>query len=129
MPSFLWKYIIIGVVIIAALGYFKWSQDHIATLNREIATKELSLKIANETLKKQAEDIKRQSEIQTDLNSKFDSARESLSRLEARFAKQDLDKLSASKPNLIQKRVNSATKRTLKCIEELINEGKQDGKC
>ena len=119
----LWKIGAVIVAVLLALVYFKYTQDKIANLNREIAIKEVALKTAQATIAQQIEDMQRQVEVQTRTFNDMQSARSKVAELEAMFSKQDLNKLSTAKPSIIEKKANTATDRMLQCIEDIINKG------
>ena len=58
----LWKILAVLALIGAAVGYFKYTQDELARLNQEVATKDFALKTTTETLKKTQDDLKAQQE-------------------------------------------------------------------
>ena len=127
----MYKIIAILLVVAAAVGYFKYTQDKMAELNQQIATKEFALQTANATIAKQQEDLKRQGEILQATNADYEKARESVADLEDKFRKngRDLDKFANAKPKEVQSRANAATKKVFRCIEEQVNKGKQDESC
>lgn len=127
----MYKIIAIVLVVLAAVGYFKYTQDKMAELNQQIATKEFALKAATETIAKQQEDLKRQQEILGQTTAAYDDARKSVDDLEEKFRKdgRDLDKFATAKPKEVQTRANAATKKVFRCIEDQVNKGKQDEAC
>lgn len=129
--SSMYKIIAIVLVVLAAVGYFKYTQDKMAELNQQIATKEFALKAATETIAKQQEDFKKQQEVLATTNAAYDQARAAVNDLEDKFRKdgRDLDKFATAKPGEVQTRANAATKKVFRCIEDQINKGKQDENC
>jgi phage-related tail protein len=127
----MWKIIALVLVIGAAVGYFKYTQDKMAELNQQIATKEFALQSANATILKQQEDLKKQQEVLLQTSKDFEEARASVTELEDKFRKngRDLDKFATAKPKEVQTRANAATKKTFRCIEQQVNKGKQDDGC
>ena len=127
----MWKIIALVLAIGAAVGYFKYTQDKMAELNQQIATKEFALKAATETIAQQQEAMKKQQEILATTNEAYDQARAAVDDLEEKFRKdgRDLDKFASAKPKEVQTRANTATKKVFRCIEDQINKGKQDESC
>jgi hypothetical protein len=127
----MYKIIAIILVVLAAVGYFKYTQDKIAELNQTVATKEFALQTATATIAQQQEDLKRQGEILQKTSKDFEDARAAVNELEDKFRKdgRDLDKFATAKPGEVQTRANAATKKVFRCIENQINKGKQDESC
>jgi chromosome segregation ATPase len=127
----MYKIIAIVLAVMAAVGYFKYTQDKMAELNQQVATKDFALKTANETIMKQQEDLKLQQEVLQQTSKDFEEARAAVSDLEDKFRKdgRDLDKFATAKPDEVQTRANAATKKVFRCIEQQVNKGKQDESC
>ena len=127
----MWKIVALVLAIAAAVGYFKYTQDKLAELNQEIATKEFALKAATETIVQQQEAMKKQQEVLATTNAAYEEARSAVTDLEDKFRKdgRDLDKFASAKPKEVQTRANAATKKVMRCIEAQINKGKQDEGC
>ena len=127
----MYKIIAIVLAVMAAVGYFKYTQDKMAELNQQIATKEFALKAATETIAKQQEDLKHQQEVLQQTSKNFEEARAAVDELEDKFRKdgRDLDKFATAKPGEVQTRANAATKKVFRCIEQQVNKGKQDENC
>ena len=127
----MWKIIALVLAISAGVGYFKYTQDKLAELNQEIATKDFALKADEATIAQQQEDLKKQAEVLAQTNKDFQDARNAVSDLEDKFRKdgRDLDKFATVKPSEVQTRANAATKKVFRCIEEQVNQGKQDEGC
>jgi chromosome segregation ATPase len=129
--SNMYKIIAIILIVGGAVGYFKYTQDKMAEMNQQIATKDFALKTANETIAKQQEDLKRQQEVLQQTSKDFEEARAAVNDLEDKFRKdgRDLDKFATAKPDEVKTRANVATKKVFRCIEQQINKGKQDENC
>jgi uncharacterized protein HemX len=127
----MWKIVALVLAISAAVGYFKYSQDKLAELNQQIATKDFALKADEETIAKQQEAMKKQQELLEQTTKAYNDARADVDELEDKFRKdgRDLDKFANAKPKEVQTRANAATKKVFRCIEEQINKGKQDESC
>lgn len=125
----LWKIAAAVMAVLAVVGYFKYTQDKIADLNKEVATKAFALKAANETIAQQQADMKRQQETLSKLNTEFQDARSKVGELESKFNKgnRDFGALANEKPSEIEMKVNRATNRVLKCIEDVVNKGAGNG--
>lgn len=127
----MWKIVALVLAISAAVGYFKYTQDKLAELNQQIATKDFALKADEETIVKQQEAMKKQQEVLEKTTKAYNDARADVDELEDKFRKdgRDLDKFANAKPKEVQSRANAATKKVFRCIEEQINKGKQDESC
>ena len=127
----MWKIVALVLAIAAAVGYFKYTQDKLAELNQQIATKEFALKAATETIAQQQEAMKKQQEVLATTNAAYEEARSAVTDLEDKFRKdgRDLDKFASAKPKEVQTRANAATKKVMRCIEAQINKGKPDEGC
>jgi predicted nucleic acid-binding Zn-ribbon protein len=127
----MYKIIAIVLAVMAAVGYFKYTQDKMAELNQQIATKEFALQTANATIQKQQEDLKLQQEVLQKTSKDFEEARAAVGELEDKFRKdgRDLDAFATAKPTEVQTRANAATKKVFRCIEQQVNKGKQDEGC
>ena len=127
----MWKIVALVLAIGAAVGYFKYTQDKLAELNQQIATKDFALKADEETIVKQQEAMKKQQEVLEKTTKAYNDARADVDELEDKFRKdgRDLDKFANAKPKEVQTRANAATKKVFRCIEEQINKGKQDESC
>lgn len=129
--SGMYKIIAILLVVAAAVGYFKYTQDKMAELNQQIATKDFALKTANETIAKQLEDLKLQQQVLEQTNKDFEDARSAVADLEEKFRKdgRDLDTFATAKPSEVKSRANAATRKVFRCIEDQVNKGKQNENC
>jgi chromosome segregation ATPase len=114
----------------AVVGYFKYTQEQMAELNREIATKEFALKAAEATMEQQKRDLEKQAEVLKKTNEEFQAARNAVADLEDKFTKKgrDFGAFTSTKPAEAETRVNSATVKTFRCIEDVVNKGVENAK-
>lgn len=121
----LWKILAVVLVIMALVGYFKYSQDKIAQLNQEIAIKQVEVETAKETIRFQQQAIEQQQKIIANTSAAFEQARGLVRNLEDKFNRngRDFAEVVRSKPTMVEKRANDATKKTFRCIEDIINRG------
>ena len=112
--------IVLGVLGGAGYGaysYYTSTQARIQQLvenNAKLETAYESQKAAVETLQANAE---QQAILNKELMSKLEQAEKYQDDLRAKLQKHDLTRLSASKPGLIEKRINDATKKLFDELE------------
>jgi hypothetical protein len=124
-------YAIIGALALAAgvafKLYFDYSQEQIATLNKDLQT----YKIQNEAQQKAFNDFKdnvaSQSEAITELNNKVLGIESKTSQLSRTLARHELDRLAGAKPGLIKSRANKATAKVFENLEDLSQPIKKEG--
>ena len=109
----------LGIVIIAFGVYFKFSQDQIATLNKEVAVQETRAVMAEANNKAMRNQIAAQTEALGSLAEEQKVIREQSLKVAEIFSKHDLALLASKKPGLIERRVNDGTKAVL---DELRNQ-------
>ena len=116
---------IVIALIVAALigGYYYYTQGQLAELNQAVAQKDFALKTAQATIEKQAEDMKKQQEVLKKTYEDMQAARDKVSELEGKFAKFNLDQQADTKPLELEKKINKATDRVFRCVEDVINRG------
>jgi chromosome segregation ATPase len=118
--------VVIGVMLL--VGYFKYTQDKMAELNQAVAQKEFALEVANTTIEKQQDAIKQQAEIAERTNEEYTNARREVEDLRQKFNKfENLDKSAAETPEVIETKINRATKRVIDCTQQVVNRGKGNG--
>lgn len=121
----LWKIFVIIGLIGAGIGYFKYTQDELARLNQEVATKDFALKTTTATLEKTQADLKEQQAISQKTFDDYQAARNEVNDIQEKFTKnnRDLGAFAQSKPAELQKRMNDATAKSFRCIEDTVNKG------
>ena len=111
---------IVLTVILAIVGYFVYTQHEISNLNREIAAKELALKVTTDTLNKTQDDIKQQQSVSQDAFTQFQDARTQEQYAESAIPMSNVDNL--------EKQINDAASKSNRCVEELINKDNVNAK-
>jgi len=117
---FIYLAIIAGIV-----GYFMYTQNQLAFLNQQVAAKDFALKTTTETLKKTQEDLVEMQKVASDADAKYQAARQEVNDIQEKFTKngRDLGAFAQAKPKEVQKRMNDATAKSFRCIEETVNKG------
>ena len=113
------KILSVVAVIGGAYMYFKYSQDRIEELNREITTYQFASKVANKTIDELNENNKKQKFMLNKLQVKLKDSEIDNDRLKKMLRKHDLTKLSLKKPGMIEKRINDATKQIFSDITNI----------
>ena len=112
-----------GVLLLATMAasawYFKYSQGVIQTQAQEIAAEQARAASAEANLEAMRDDVAEQSRELKRLANEMAENRKAAQSLEDTFAEHDLNALVNAKPNLVQKRVNEGTARTLKRLEDI----------
>jgi uncharacterized protein HemX len=121
-------YKILGIVIAVGLlvGYYKYTQDRMDALNQEIATKAFALQAAQATIEQQQKDMQHQQEVMKKTNDDFQAARAKVGELENKFSQIDLDLRAREDAVKLEEKVNGATKRVFRCVEDVINKGSKN---
>lgn len=122
---------IILALIGAGVGYFKYTQDEMARLNQEIATKDFALKESQATIKKQQEDMAKQAIALDAANKAYNDARNDVTEMTEKFNKagRDFGLWLESAPAVAEKHVNDASKKSWRCIEDVVNKEVHNGAC
>ena len=122
---------IIIALAAAGVGYFKYTQDKIDEMNREIATKDFALKASEATIAKQKADLEAQAKILEETNKQMQEARLQVDKLHDKFSKQgrNFGKFVESQPDKAEDKINAASKKSWRCIEDTVNKGENDGSC
>ena len=86
---------------------------------------DFALKTTTETLKKTQEDLVEMQKVASDADAKYQAARQEVNDIQEKFTKngRDLSAFAQSKPSEVQKRMNDATAKSFRCIEETVNKG------
>jgi len=108
----------ISLTIYLGYRYVVNLQEENARLHKDIATLEISNKQYEIQIENVQKDLVKVEEDYSELNDKFDSARERITYLSNLFADHDFIKLVEKKPGLITIRMQKATKKIFDEIEK-----------
>ena len=117
--SYLISFGILAGVVGAGYLYYKDSQKKIAQLTESNAELKFTAELCERTVESLSMDILRTQRLVTDLEEKNKEAEEYSSELLRKLQEHDLVALTFSKPGLIEKRVNNATKKVFRDIESI----------
>ena len=113
--------IAIGVIILSMLG---GSWVYIKALKAELqVAAEVQGKMQGvidgqkAVMERQAEDLKKQQEINNDVNKKFADSQKAVGELQKKFEKRNFDQLTKKKPDAVEKKINRGTEYALRCNE------------
>lgn len=110
---------IIGTVVYISYSYFKESQETIIQLQKNITTYENAIKSTSEAMDRMRQETDRIQEINETLQKNLQEAEQYKDELEKKLSEHNLTKLSQKKPGLIEKRVNDATTKIFKELEDI----------
>ena len=113
--------IAIGVIILSMLG---GSWVYIKALKAELqVAAEVQGKMQGvidgqkAVMERQAEDLKKQQEINNDVNKKFADSQKAVGELQKKFEKRNFDQLTKKKPDAVERLINRGTEYALRCNE------------
>ncbi len=112
-----------AVLMLAMAGAFKWyydsSQARIATLTENNAKLETAVRINEDSIKLLQQDAERQAQLTKQLQVDLQKAEKYGDELRATLQKHDLTHLAATKPGLIEKRMQNATDKLWDDLESI----------
>ncbi len=115
------KLIIIGLLVSAAVGYFYYTQNKIQYLtaqNAQLTQQNEQYKLAVSELESA---MRRQSQLTAQYSEESRAAQKLANEALNAIDDNNLELLSFSKPGLVERRVNSATKKLFEGIENEVN--------
>ena len=122
--------LILGFLLLSTVAGSAWYidrlQDDIGTLKGNQLILENKVQEQNDAIKNH---LKRQKQTQNQLVSLEKDKQEAMrdvNRLRKTFAKHDLDELALAKPELMQSKINKASKRVLENLEKLTDPNQFD---
>jgi len=123
--------IVIGLVIAGAFGYMVYSQKERDELNQQLAANKFALEQSQATIAKQKADLEQAAKVLELTNKQMQEARNQVDKLHDKFSKQgrDFGKFVDSQPDKAEDKINAASKKSWRCIEETINKGEHNGDC
>ena len=123
--------IVIGLVIAGAFGYMVYTQKERDELNQQLAANKFALEQSQATIAKQQAELVQAAKVLEETNKQMQEARLQVDKLHDKFSKQgrDFGKFVDSQPDKAEDKVNAASKKSWRCIEETINKGEHNGDC
>lgn len=117
--AFLTIALFIGGIVYGGYSYFQKNQQELIMLQKNITTYENAIKSTSEAMDRMRQETDRIQEINDQLNNKLKKAEEYKDELTKKLNEHNLTKLSTAKPGLIEKRVNDATTKIFKELEDI----------
>jgi outer membrane murein-binding lipoprotein Lpp len=115
--------LIMGVLLLATVGGSAWwidrLQDNISTLKGNQIALEAKIQEQNEAIETALNNQKKAQTLMASLEKEKQEAMRDVNKLRKTFAKHDLDELTLAKPELMQSKINRASKRVLENLEKL----------
>ena len=112
-----------GVLLLATVGGSAWwidrLQDNISTLKGNQIALEAKIQEQNEAIETALANQKKAQTLMASLEKEKQEAMRDVNKLRKTFAKHDLDELTLAKPELMQSKINRASKRVLENLEKL----------
>ena len=111
--------VILGGVGYGAYYYYKDTQARIAILTENSAKLEQAASAQKQTIETLIADAAKFQELNKELNNKLNKANDYKDTLIDKLRKHNLAKLSLKKPGLVEKKINSGTKKLFESFEKL----------
>jgi uncharacterized protein HemX len=123
--------IIIAVLVAGAFGYMVYTQKERDELNQQLAANKFALEQSQATIAKQKADLEQAAKVLEETNKQMQEARIQVDKLHDKFSKQgrDFGKFVDSQPDKAEDKINAASKKSWRCIEETVNKGEHNGDC
>ena len=112
--------ILIGIIVAMILafgGYYRLTEKRLATLTENNAKLTIAARTNQDTIDKLTKDYEQQQELNEELNVKLQASEAYGDALAKKLREHDLTMLTLKKPGLIERRVNSATKKIFEELE------------
>lgn len=118
------KTLLIGGLIIGGVGYYKYNKAVREKLELLVTTQETRIKDQQAAITGLIEDYSKIVSARNKLNESLRESQESIKKLEDKLfrenqGKSSLEELSRKKPGLVENIINSATKKTFDCLENV----------
>ena len=113
--------IAIGVIILSMLGgswvYIKGLKAELQVAAEVQGKMQGVIDGQKAVMERQAEDLKKQQEINNDVNKKFADSQKAVGELQKKFEKRNFDQLTKKKPDAVERLINRGTEYALRCNE------------
>mgnify|MGYP001183932986 FL=1 len=124
--------LIMGVLLLATVGGSAWYidrlQDDISTLKGNQLILEAKIQEQNDAIEAALNNQKKAQTLMASLEKDKQEAMRDVNKLRKTFARHDLDELTLAKPELMQGKINKASKRVLENLEKLTDPNQFDEK-
>ena len=114
---------ITGIILALVSGAFYWyytsSQNTIATLNQEKAALAVSIDIQNQTINSLEQNYQLANHQLEIVNQDLNTSRQQNRELQERLSRHELGFLAVSRPVLVERTINNATRQVNRCFEIL----------
>ena len=122
--------LIMGVLLLSTVAGSAWYidrlQDDIGTLKGNQLILEAKIQEQNEAIETALNNQKKAQTLMASLEKEKQEAMRDVNRLRKTFARHDLDELALTKPELMQGKINKASKRVLENLEKLTDPNQFD---
>jgi len=113
--------IAIGVIILSLLGgswvYIKALKTELQLAAEVQAKMQGVIDSQKAVMERQAQDIKKQQEINSEVNKRFADSQKEVGELQRKFDRRNFDQLTKQKPDVAERKVNQGTEYALRCNE------------
>ena len=124
--------LIMGVLLLDTVGGSAWYidrlQDDISTLKGNQLILEAKIQEQNDAIEAALNNQKKAQTLMASLEKDKQEAMRDVNKLRKTFARHDLDELTLAKPELMQGKINKASKRVLENLEKLTDPNQFDEK-
>jgi|TARA_R100001530_G_C4241413_1_gene135374 biopolymer transport protein ExbB/TolQ len=122
--------LIMGVLLLATVGGSAWwidrLQDDISTLKGNQLVLEAKIQEQNEAIETALNNQKKAQTLMVSLEKEKQEAMRDVNKLRKTFASHDLDELTLEKPEIMEGKINKASKRVLENLEKLTDPNQFD---
>jgi len=124
--------LIMGVLLLSTVAGSAWYidrlQDDISTLKGNQLVLEAKIQEQNDAIEAALNNQKKAQTLMASLEKDKQEAMRDVNKLRKTFARHDLDELTLAKPELMQGKINKASKRVLENLEKLTDPNQFDEK-
>ena len=124
--------LIMGVLLLSTVAGSAWYidrlQDDIGVLKGNQIALEAKIQEQNEAIETALNNQKKAQTLMASLEKEKQEAMRDVNKLRKTFARHDLDELTLAKPELMQGKINKASKRVLENLEKLTDPNQFDEK-
>ena len=124
--------LIMGVLLLSTVAGSAWYidrlQDDISTLKGNQLVLEAKIQEQNDAIEAALNNQKKAQTLMASLEKEKQEAMRDVNKLRKTFARHDLDELTLAKPEIMQGKINKASKRVLENLEKLTDPNQFDEK-